>query len=225
MNARLLAGHLNEDGVRAGLDARGIAIPAGTLLSPGCTTWSRTMSGCSKGRRRRAIGRNSLVVARRCRKRESCAGSNARRHYRGGGPDVGASRPRLVRDPAGMGAGGVLRLHRRAARADLWSRSRRSGLPARFDWRQYEGAATLEQILSAPVVVASWIALQYHGSAVAPETFGAGNKLLHNVGGAAFSRATAGLFASVCPGNRFTTAMRCATCRAGWSSRSRPRKR
>ncbi|MEQ8517082.1 MAG: Na-translocating system protein MpsB, partial [Chromatocurvus sp.] len=35
----------------------------------------------------------------------------------------------------------------------------------------------------APVVVASWISLQYYGSTVAPETFGAGNKLLHNVVG------------------------------------------
>jgi len=32
-------------------------------------------------------------------------------------------------------------------------------------------------------VVASWISLQYYGSTVSPETFGAGNKLLHNVTG------------------------------------------
>ncbi len=37
--------------------------------------------------------------------------------------------------------------------------------------------------MTAPVVVASWISLQYYGSTVAPETFGAGNKLLHNVTG------------------------------------------
>jgi uncharacterized protein YbcC (UPF0753/DUF2309 family) len=32
-------------------------------------------------------------------------------------------------------------------------------------------------------VVASWISLQYYGSAVAPEAFGGGNKLIHNVTG------------------------------------------
>ncbi|MBC7834487.1 MAG: DUF2309 family protein, partial [Phycisphaerales bacterium] len=52
-----------------------------------------------------------------------------------------------------------------------------------YDWRRDAGFATLELILTAPVVVASWISLQYFGSAVAPEVFGAGNKLLHNVVG------------------------------------------
>ena len=37
--------------------------------------------------------------------------------------------------------------------------------------------------MTAPVVVASWISLQYYGSTVAPDAFGAGNKLLHNVAG------------------------------------------
>ncbi len=36
-------------------------------------------------------------------------------------------------------------------------------------------------ILTAAMVVASWISLQYYGSSVAPTPFGAGNKLLHNV--------------------------------------------
>jgi uncharacterized protein YbcC (UPF0753/DUF2309 family) len=42
---------------------------------------------------------------------------------------------------------------------------------------------TLELILTAPVVVASWIALHYFGVTAAPEQFGSGNKLLHNVAG------------------------------------------
>ena len=37
--------------------------------------------------------------------------------------------------------------------------------------------------MTAPVVVASWISLQYYGSSVAPALFGGGNKLLHHVVG------------------------------------------
>lgn len=52
-----------------------------------------------------------------------------------------------------------------------------------YEWRQDTGFGVLELILTAPVVVASWISLQYYGSTVAPELFGCGNKLLHNVTG------------------------------------------
>lgn len=54
-----------------------------------------------------------------------------------------------------------------------------------YDWQQdgERGFGVLELIMTAPVVVASWISLQYYGSTVAPKTFGSGNKLLHNVVG------------------------------------------
>ena len=52
-----------------------------------------------------------------------------------------------------------------------------------YDWRSDSGFGVLELILTAPVVVASWISLQYYGSTVAPMVFGGGNKLLHNVVG------------------------------------------
>ncbi|MFZ1467909.1 MAG: putative inorganic carbon transporter subunit DabA, partial [Paracoccaceae bacterium] len=52
-----------------------------------------------------------------------------------------------------------------------------------YDWQADVGFATLELILTAPVVVASWISLQYYGSTVAPAVFGGGNKLIHNVVG------------------------------------------
>ncbi|KAA1248968.1 DUF2309 domain-containing protein [Mycobacterium simiae] len=45
-----------------------------------------------------------------------------------------------------------------------------------------EGGA-LETILTAPMVVAQWINCQYYFSTVAPETFGAGTKTIHNVVG------------------------------------------
>jgi len=46
-----------------------------------------------------------------------------------------------------------------------------------------EGEATLELLLTAPVVVASWINLQYFGSTVDNRLFGAGDKTIHNVAG------------------------------------------
>ncbi len=52
-----------------------------------------------------------------------------------------------------------------------------------YDWQADAGFGTLELILTAPVVVASWISLQYYGSSVAPALFGGGNKLIHNVTG------------------------------------------
>jgi len=52
-----------------------------------------------------------------------------------------------------------------------------------YDWQDDAGFGTLELILTAPVVVASWISLQYYGSSVAPQAFGGGNKLIHNVVG------------------------------------------
>lgn len=52
-----------------------------------------------------------------------------------------------------------------------------------YDWHQDKDFGVLELIMTAPVVVASWISLQYYGSTVAPEQFGSGNKLLHNVTG------------------------------------------
>lgn len=52
-----------------------------------------------------------------------------------------------------------------------------------YEWTRDEQFATLELILTAPVVVASWINLQYYGSVVSPRAFGAGDKLIHNVVG------------------------------------------
>ncbi|MFN2381413.1 MAG: YbcC family protein [Guyparkeria sp.] len=52
-----------------------------------------------------------------------------------------------------------------------------------YDWRKDEGFGVLELILTAPLVVASWINLQYYGSTVDNERQGSGNKVLHNVVG------------------------------------------
>lgn len=50
-----------------------------------------------------------------------------------------------------------------------------------YKWRQDEGFKILETIMTAPMVVTSWINLQYYASAVDQKNFGAGNKALHNI--------------------------------------------
>ncbi|MEL7147050.1 MAG: DUF2309 domain-containing protein, partial [Bacteroidota bacterium] len=52
-----------------------------------------------------------------------------------------------------------------------------------YDWKKDEGFGVLELIMTAPMVVTSWINLQYYASTVDNKVFGAGNKTLHNVVG------------------------------------------
>ncbi|MHA7871425.1 MAG: putative inorganic carbon transporter subunit DabA, partial [Hyphococcus sp.] len=52
-----------------------------------------------------------------------------------------------------------------------------------YDWRADEDGSVLELIMTAPLVVASWISLQYYGSTVDNKAFGSGDKTLHNVVG------------------------------------------
>lgn len=52
-----------------------------------------------------------------------------------------------------------------------------------YDWKKDDGFSILELIMTAPMVVASWINLQYYGSTVNNRAFGSGNKILHNVVG------------------------------------------
>ena len=52
-----------------------------------------------------------------------------------------------------------------------------------YDHQRDQGFAVLEQIMTAPMVVTSWINLQYYASAVDNRHFGSGNKLIHNVVG------------------------------------------
>ncbi|SHJ75236.1 hypothetical protein SAMN04488012_1181 [Palleronia salina] len=184
VNARLLAGLLNDGAVRAGLADRGIAIPGDTHFAAGLhdtvSDEVRVFEGDLPASHRADIERLRAALGK--------AGALARTERAGtlphGSRDSLARRGRdwsELRPEWGLaGCNGFIAAPRaRTAGRDLGGRV----FLHDYDWRQDTEAKTLEQILSAPVVVASWIALQYHGSAVAPETFGAGNKLLHNVVG------------------------------------------
>ncbi len=50
-----------------------------------------------------------------------------------------------------------------------------------YDWNKDSGFSILELIMTAPMVVTSWINLQYFASTVDNKNFGSGNKTLHNV--------------------------------------------
>lgn len=52
-----------------------------------------------------------------------------------------------------------------------------------YDWNKDPDFGVLTLIMTAPLVVASWINLQYYGSTVDNERLGCGNKVLHNVVG------------------------------------------
>ncbi|WP_205963457.1 YbcC family protein [Roseicella aquatilis] len=186
VNARLLAGLLNDREVREGLSARGIAIPADTLFLGALhdtTTDEVTiyegdhLSPSHREDLERATGWLAAagVLARGERSMRLPQASDAR--------DI----PRRARDwaqvrPEWALAGCqafVAAPRRRTAGRDLEGRA----FLHDYDWQRDEGFSVLELILTAPVVVASWISLQYYGSIVAPDLFGAGNKLLHNVTG------------------------------------------
>ena len=52
-----------------------------------------------------------------------------------------------------------------------------------YDWRNDKDFAVLELIMTAPMIVASWINLQYYASTVNNRVYGSGNKVIHNVVG------------------------------------------
>lgn len=54
-----------------------------------------------------------------------------------------------------------------------------------YRWRDDKDFKILELIMTAPMVVANWINMQYYGSVADNQTFGSGNKVLHNIVGGA----------------------------------------
>ncbi len=184
VNARLLAALLNDSDMRQGLAKEGITIPADTLFVAGLhDTVSDDVHVFDETiPQHHCTDLDSLCTAL------TRAGSRARTERAltlpRGSADTLAARGRdwsELRPEWGLaGCQGFIAAPRsRTLGCDLGG----SVFLHDYEWRNDDCAATLELILSAPVVVASWIALQYHGSAIAPDTFGAGNKLLHNVVG------------------------------------------
>ncbi len=193
-NARVAAAILNDPDVRAGLAARGITIPPDTYflgalhdtttdeirlfdepaVPPShredhaalhrklarASTLARlersTLLGIGQGGKLEAARIEAKVVAR------SRDWAQVRPEWGLAGNSSFIAAPR--RFTRGIDLGGRAFLHD-------------------YDWRQDTDFATLSLIMTAPMVVANWINLQYYGSTVNNTAFGCGNKVLHNVAG------------------------------------------
>ncbi|WP_425065297.1 YbcC family protein [Reyranella sp.] len=186
VNARLLAALLNDREVRSGLRMQGIEIPDDTLFLGALHDTTTDAVTIYADDHPSASHAADLEQAARWLK---SAGMLARGERALRLPRAARSEdiPRRARDWAELrpewGLAGcqafIAAPRARTAGRDLAGRA----FLHDYDWRRDEGFGVLELILTAPVVVASWISLQYYGSSVAPELFGAGNKLLHNVTG------------------------------------------
>lgn len=184
VSARLLAILLNDPETRAGLAARGVDVPADTLFVAGLhdtttdavTIYEDDLPASRAGDLARVRGwlAQAAKIAR------------AERALRIPGASATSIPARAqnwaeIRPEWGLAGCAAFIAAPRAATAgrDLGGRA----FLHSYDWQADEGFGTLELIITAPVVVASWISLQYYGSSVAPEMFGGGNKLIHNVVG------------------------------------------
>jgi len=185
VNARLLAGLLNDPEVRAGLAPRGIEIPDDTLF---VGAFHDTTTDTVEVYEDHPDPRLADDLARvRAWLEQAGRLARADRAPRLPGARAGRDADRRSRDWAEVrpewGLAGCA-----AFIAAPRARTASAALDGRvflhdYHWRRDAAFEVLELILTAPVVVASWINLQYYGSIVAPDTFGAGNKLLHNVTG------------------------------------------
>jgi len=186
VSARLLAQLLNDPETRAGLPAHGVEVPADTLFVAGLhdtTTDEITLyrDGAAPGQRE---GQDLAQIRAWLRAAGKRARAERALRLPGATADTVTARATNwaeVRPEWGLaGCAAFIAAPREATiRADLGSRA----FLHSYDWQADDGFGTLELIITAPVVVASWISLQYYGSSVAPEAFGGGNKLIHNVVG------------------------------------------
>ena len=184
VSARLLAALLNDPEAHAGLAERGVTLADDTLFVAGLhDTTTDAITVYEDGL---PSGRSGEIGTVKGWLRTAGRIARAERAPRLPGATEGTVADRAlnwaeVRPEWGLaGCAAFIAAPRRAtAGKDLGGRA----FLHSYDWRADEGFGTLELIITAPVVVASWISLQYYGSSVAPEVFGGGNKLIHNVVG------------------------------------------
>ncbi len=195
VNARVLAALLNDPQVRAGLVARGKALHEQTQFVAGLhnTTTDEVLLydlDLLPGSHRADVAelKEKLLAAGKVARVERA-------------PDLGAQTNSAVSEPVKLFRSIKARANDWAEVRPEWAlannaafivaprtRSQHLNLSGRaflhdYDWQQDSGLKLLELIMTAPMVVANWINMQYHASTVDNARYGSGNKLLHNVVG------------------------------------------
>lgn len=183
VNAQVLADRLNDADVRTALKEHGIVIPANTRfvaglhdtvtdaldvadteLPDGLAQWLQAASKEARRQRAPSLGINNANDAALTRELERRA------------TDWSELRPEwgLANNAAFIAA------PRQATRhLDLGARC----FLHDYDWREDPESTVLEQIMTAPMIVAHWINMQYYASVTDNQRYGSGNKMLHNVVG------------------------------------------
>jgi uncharacterized protein YbcC (UPF0753/DUF2309 family) len=193
VNARTLALMLNDSSVRNGLEKEGHIIPAAThflaalhntmtdevvlfdidTIPPGHAKDLACLRGALEraGQLARAERANTLDLADHTSRPEALLRILKRRAN-----DWSETRPEwgLANNAAFIAAPRTrsqhINLHGRAFLHD-------------YDWKADADHSVLELILTAPMIVANWINMQYYASTVDNARYGSGNKVLHNVVG------------------------------------------
>lgn len=190
-NARVAAAVLNDREVRAGLAAQGLIIPKDTWFVAGLHDTTTDEVRLFDLERIPHYFSEDLVLLQRCLDQAS----ELARQERAPGlglPDGDAASVRQavtkrsrdwsqVRPEWGL-AGNTAFIAAPRSRTCHFEFNGRVFLH-NYDYRQDADGAILSLIMSAPMVVASWINLQYYASTVDNRRFGSGNKALHNVVG------------------------------------------
>ena len=185
LNARVLVHLLNEKAVREGLSQRGISIPSDTRFVAAIHETVRDEVHVLDADQVPAEFREPLVQLQTTLRTAGALTRHERSSARSSEPapdaDIRALSWSEVRPEWGLAGNAcfVVAPRSRTLGVNLASRS----FLHDYDWRKdsAQGYQTLELIMTAPMVVTNWINMQYFSSTVAPQVYGSGNKVLHNL--------------------------------------------
>ena len=187
-NARVAASVLNEPAVRVRLRARGLLIPEDTVFVAALHDTTTDDVRLFDTAHIPASHAPDLAQLRQCLAQAAVLARQSRAPLLGVPPGAATKAVRArsrdwaqTRPEWGLaGNAAFIAAPRTVTRGlDLQGRA----FLHSYDWRADTDFRVLELIMTAPMVVASWINLQYFAASTNNQAFGSGNKVLHNVAG------------------------------------------